>query len=118
MDTRFTSHLLCPPPYAYATLYHTSKYQATVVICFGLVRSHQHDKADDKQERGLINLPRFLFFVRNCSHPYAANDCRDKFFFLKALRHKCGNCGWEEQTVLPRHAYGEVDPVTSDLCAT
>lgn len=22
------------------------------------------------------------------------------------------------KTVLPRHAYGEVDPVTSDLCAT
>ena len=83
MDTRFTSHMLCPPPYACAILYYPNKYQATVAICFGLVRSHQHDKADDKQERGLINLPRFSFFVRNCSHPYAANDCRDRFFFSK-----------------------------------
>ena len=84
MDTRFTSHMLCPPPYACAILYYANKYQATLAICFGLVRSHQHDKADDKQERGLINVPRFSFeTVPILMQPMTV----ETGFFFKVLRH-------------------------------
>ena len=92
MNTCHTSPMMWPSPYACAQSYNPSNV-AAMGSCFGLLRPHQHGVAD---------------------------TCRGRFFsnaFGRQLHIPNVVIAVEKSTaVLPRHAYGQVDPVTSDLC--